>query len=56
VFRTLGAADPRAVERIGLAAVTRRAELAQLRDSGQSAPAVEVPATFLGRMKKFLGL
>ena len=56
VFRTLGAADPRAVERIGLAAVTRRAELVQMRDSGQAAPAVEVPATFLGRMKKFLGL
>ncbi len=36
VFRALGAADPRAVERIGLAAVTRRAELAQMRSSGQS--------------------
>ena len=56
VFRTLGAADPRAVEEIGLAAVTRRAELAQMRESGQNVAAAEVPATFLGRMKKFLGL
>jgi CRP-like cAMP-binding protein len=56
VFRALGAADPQAIEQIGIAAVTRRAELMQIRDAAQSAVAVDVPATFLGRMKKFLRL
>jgi small-conductance mechanosensitive channel len=54
VFRALGAADPQAVEQIGLAAMTRRAELAQIRDAAQSTVTVDAPATFLGRMKKFL--
>lgn len=56
VFRTLGAADPHAIEQVGIAAVTRRAQLMQMRDAAQSTVAVDVPATFLGRMKKFLGL
>jgi small-conductance mechanosensitive channel len=56
VFRSLGAADPKAVEQIGVAAVTRRAELNQIRDAAQTTIAAEVPSTFLGRMKKFLGL
>jgi CRP-like cAMP-binding protein len=55
-FRALGAADPRAVERIGLAAVTRRAELQQVRDAAQNAVAADAPSTFLGRMKRFLGM
>jgi hypothetical protein len=54
VFRALGAADPQAVEQIGLAAMTRRAQLAQIRDAAQSTVTVDAPATFLGRMKKFL--
>jgi small-conductance mechanosensitive channel len=56
VFRALGAADPQAIEQIGIAAMTRRAELTQIRDAAQSTVAVDVPATFLGRMKKFLRL
>ena len=56
LFRALGAADPQAIEEIGLAAVTRRAQLAQIRDSTQNAAAADAPATFLGRMKKFLRL
>jgi small-conductance mechanosensitive channel len=56
IFRTLGAADPQAVEQIGIAAVTRRAELAQIRDAAQNAAVVDAPAPFLGRMKRFLGM
>ena len=56
VFRALGAADPAAVEQIGVAAMTRRAELNQIRDAAQSAVAADVPSTFIGRMKKFLRL
>jgi small-conductance mechanosensitive channel/CRP-like cAMP-binding protein len=56
LFRALGAADPEAVEQIGLAAVTRRARLTQIRESTQNAAAADAPATFLGRMKKFLRL
>jgi CRP-like cAMP-binding protein len=56
VFRTIGAADPHAVEQIGLAAVARRAELQHIRDAAQHAVVADAPSTFLGRMKKFLGL
>jgi len=56
LFRALGAADSTAVEQIGLAAVTRRAELTQIRESTQNVAAADAPATFLGRMKKFLRL
>ena len=56
LFRSLGAADPKAVEQIGLAAIKRRAELAQIRDVTQNAAAADAPATFLGRMKRFLGM
>ncbi len=56
LFRALGAADPKAVEEIGVAAMTRRAQLAQIRDETQNAAAADAPATFLGRMKKFLRL
>ena len=49
-------ADPKAVEEIGVAAMTRRAQLAQIRDAAPNAAAAEAPATFLGRMKKFLRL
>jgi small-conductance mechanosensitive channel/CRP-like cAMP-binding protein len=54
VFRSLGAADPQAVEQIGVAAVTRRAELNQIRDAAQNTVVADVRSTFLGRMKKFL--
>lgn len=56
LFRALGVADPKAVEEMGMAAMTRRAELAQIRDTAGSAAAADAPATFLGRMKKFLRL
>jgi hypothetical protein len=56
VFRALGAADPAAIEQIGLAAVARRAELIQIRDAVQNTVVADAPSTFLGRMKKFLGL
>ncbi len=56
LFRALGAADPKAVEEIGVAAMTRRAQLAQIRDETQNAAAADAPATFLSRMKKFLRL
>jgi CRP-like cAMP-binding protein len=56
VFRKLGAADPAAIEQIGVAAITRRAELNQIRDAAQSAVVADVPSTFLGRMKRFLRL
>jgi small-conductance mechanosensitive channel len=56
VFRTIGAADPQAVEQIGLAAVARRAQLTQIRDAARTAVVADAPATFLGRMKKFRGM
>jgi len=56
VFRTLGAADPKAVEEIGLAAIKRRAELTNLREATRNVVAADAPATFLGRMRRFLGL
>jgi small-conductance mechanosensitive channel len=56
VFRTLGAVDPAAIEQIGVAAITRRAQLNQIRDAAQSAVVADVRSTFIGRMKKFLGL
>ena len=56
VFRTLGAADPAAVEQIGVAALARRAQLNQIRDAAGNAVVADAPSTFIGRMKKFLGL
>ena len=56
VFRSVGAADPQAVEQIGLAAVTRRVELNQARDTAVNAAVVDQPATFLSRMRRFLRL
>ena len=56
VFRTIGAADPQAVEQVGVMALTRRAELQQVRDAARQAAVAEAPATLLGRMKKFLRL
>ena len=56
VFRALGAADPSAVEAIGLAAMKRRAELMQVRDATKNVAEADAPATFLGRMKRFLRL
>jgi small-conductance mechanosensitive channel len=56
VFRALGAADPQAVEQIGLAAMARRAELDHIRDAAQAAAVAAGPASFIARMKRFLRL
>ncbi len=56
VFRRLGAADPHAIEQVGVAAVARRLELDKARDSVKSAVPTDAHATLLGRMKKFLGI
>ncbi len=54
LFRALGAADPQAVERVGLSAITRRAELNEFREHMRNVAVAEAPATFLTRMKRFL--
>ncbi len=53
-FRRLAAESPHAVEQIGIAAVTRRAELDQVRATSRGAVVAEAPATFMTRMKRFL--
>jgi small-conductance mechanosensitive channel len=55
-FRELGAASPVTVEQIGVAAMTRRAELEAARASAPGATLVEPNASFLTRMKRFLGM
>ena len=54
VFRSLGAANPQALEQVGVAAATRRVELDQMRTAGTGAAVADAPATFLGRMRRFL--
>ena len=56
VFRRLGAADPQAIEQIGIAAVTRRTELEEALDASRGSVDADVPATLIGRMKRFLGI
>lgn len=56
LFRDLGERYPQAVEQVGVAAVTRRAELDEVRSTAQGAAVAEVPATFIARMRKFLRL
>ena len=56
LFRQLGAASPVTVEQIGVAAMTRRAELEAARASAPGAGIVEPNASFLTRMKRFLGM
>ena len=56
VFRRLADTNAAAVEKIGLAAVARRAELERVRSAGRTATVAEVPATFVARMRKFLRL
>ena len=55
-FRTLGAESPHAIETVGLAAASRRAELDRVRASGRGAAVADAPETFVARMKKFLRL
>ena len=53
-FRSLGAANPQALEQVGVAAAARRVELDQMRSAGTGAAVADAPATFLGRMRRFL--
>jgi CRP-like cAMP-binding protein len=55
VFRRIATVSPDAVERIGVAAATRRAELNVVR-AAPGAAVADAPATFLGRMRRFLHL
>ena len=52
----LGAADPRAVEQIGIAAVDAAGRARTRPATAARSGAGEVPATLLARMKRFLGL
>jgi small-conductance mechanosensitive channel/CRP-like cAMP-binding protein len=56
LFRRLAAASPYAVERIGVAAVARRAQLDAVRAANHNTAVAEPPASFLSRMKRFLGI
>ena len=56
VFRSLGAASPQAVEQVAVTAATRRAELDQVRASAPGSAVADAPASFLGRMRRFLRL
>ena len=54
VFRTLGAHDPEAIEKVGLAAMERRPGLDQVKDAARRIDVVDAPTSFLSRMKRFL--
>jgi small-conductance mechanosensitive channel len=54
VFRRFGAQSPQAVEQVGMAALTRRAELDSLRAVSTGAVVPDGSVSFLGRMKRFL--
>jgi small-conductance mechanosensitive channel/CRP-like cAMP-binding protein len=56
LFRQLAAANPSAVEQIGVAAMTRRTELEAARAAVPGAAVSEGHASFLSRMKRFLGM
>lgn len=56
LFRRLGAAHPHSIEQVGIAAVTRRAELDHIRAASHATAVADAPATFVARMKKFLRL
>jgi small-conductance mechanosensitive channel len=54
LFRKLAAESPHAVERIGVAAMTRRGQLDEVRAATRGAAVADAPASFLSRMKRFL--
>jgi len=56
VFRNLAAVSPQAVEQVGVAAAARRVELDQMRAAGAGSAVADAPASFLGRMRRFLRL
>ncbi len=56
LFRQLGAASPATVEQIGVAAMTRRVQLEAARAAAPLTAVEEGSASFLTRMKRFLGM
>jgi small-conductance mechanosensitive channel/CRP-like cAMP-binding protein len=56
LFRRLGATHPGAVEQIGIAAAARRVELDRVRAATAGQAVVDLPATFMDRMRRFLRL
>lgn len=54
LFRTLAAESPHTIERIGVAAMTRRGQLDEVRAAPRGAAVADAPASFLSRMKRFL--
>jgi CRP-like cAMP-binding protein len=56
LFRKLGVDSPQAIERIGVAAMTRRGELDEARTAARGAAVADAPATLLSKMKRFLRL
>jgi small-conductance mechanosensitive channel/CRP-like cAMP-binding protein len=55
-FRTFVLANPGAVETISLSVAKRGAELARLRSDTAAAATAEAPATFVDRVRRFLGI
>lgn len=55
-FRNLASVSPQAVEQVGVAAAARRVELDQMRAAGAGSAVADAPASFLGRMRRFLRL
>jgi small-conductance mechanosensitive channel/CRP-like cAMP-binding protein len=56
LFRELGDTHPQAIEQVGVAAMTRRAHLNEIKSTAEGPAVAAAPATFMARMKKFLGL
>jgi small-conductance mechanosensitive channel/CRP-like cAMP-binding protein len=56
LFRHLAATSPQAIERVGVAAAARRIELDKVRATGTGPAVADAPASFLSRMRRFLGL
>ncbi len=54
LFRRLAGASPYTVEQIGIAAMTRRAQLEAVRVAAQGTAVAEARDSFLSRMKRFL--
>jgi small-conductance mechanosensitive channel/CRP-like cAMP-binding protein len=56
LFRRMATVHPEAIEKIGMAAMVRRAGLEQARTAAAGAATVETTSTLMTRMKKFLRL
>ena len=54
LFRRLAEQSPQAIERIAIAAMTRRGELDQARLAARGAAVADAPATLLSKVKRFL--